>query len=145
MLGTHTWYAPGLSRLRPRLIPTHARGSMRVFEKEGRGFTAYARQPKGRIGMIRGFCPNVGCVKHGVGPERSRRVTRDKVRSRQFHDRSNRSFCHAVQLMYMWRTRGSVHAVGRQKVGEFAREEFARIVAVQGAHDARGRWAPGVE
>eukprot|EP00965_Chrysotila_dentata_P025276 840120-Pleurochrysis_carterae.AAC.1 len=57
MLGTQTWYAPGLSRLRPRLTPTQARGSMRVLEKDGRGFTAYARQPKGRIGMMRGFCP----------------------------------------------------------------------------------------
>eukprot|EP00965_Chrysotila_dentata_P154888 5118322-Pleurochrysis_carterae.AAC.1 len=38
-LGTQTWYAPGLSRLRPRLMPTHARVSMRVFE-EGCGFTA---------------------------------------------------------------------------------------------------------
>eukprot|EP00965_Chrysotila_dentata_P005361 176571-Pleurochrysis_carterae.AAC.1 len=57
MLGTHTWYAPGLSRLRPKFIPIQARGSMRVCEKEERGLTAYARQPKGRIGMTRGFRP----------------------------------------------------------------------------------------
>eukprot|EP00965_Chrysotila_dentata_P255798 6212343-Pleurochrysis_carterae.AAC.1 len=32
MLGTYTLYAPGVVRLRPRLMPTHARGSIRVFE-----------------------------------------------------------------------------------------------------------------
>eukprot|EP00965_Chrysotila_dentata_P249902 6209136-Pleurochrysis_carterae.AAC.1 len=31
MLGTHTLYAPGVVRLRPRFMPTQARGSMRVF------------------------------------------------------------------------------------------------------------------
>eukprot|EP00965_Chrysotila_dentata_P175309 5786991-Pleurochrysis_carterae.AAC.1 len=32
--------------------------------------------------------------------------------------------------MYMRRTSRSVHSVGRQKVGEFARQEFSCIVAV---------------
>eukprot|EP00965_Chrysotila_dentata_P254613 6211939-Pleurochrysis_carterae.AAC.2 len=32
MLGIYTLYAPGVVRLRPRLMPTHARGSIRVFE-----------------------------------------------------------------------------------------------------------------
>eukprot|EP00965_Chrysotila_dentata_P256967 6212735-Pleurochrysis_carterae.AAC.3 len=31
-LGTYTLYAPGRVRLRPRLMPTQARGSIRVFE-----------------------------------------------------------------------------------------------------------------
>eukprot|EP00965_Chrysotila_dentata_P029095 967549-Pleurochrysis_carterae.AAC.1 len=53
-------------------MPTQARGSMRVLEKEGRGFTAYARHPKGRMGMIRGFCPVSASYedtdKRGGGP-----------------------------------------------------------------------------
>eukprot|EP00965_Chrysotila_dentata_P036372 1211378-Pleurochrysis_carterae.AAC.1 len=31
-LGTKTLYAPGVVRLRPRLTPTQARGSMRALE-----------------------------------------------------------------------------------------------------------------
>eukprot|EP00965_Chrysotila_dentata_P124355 4110913-Pleurochrysis_carterae.AAC.1 len=38
-------------------MPTHARGSMRVLLYATRGFTAKARQPKGRIGMMRGLVP----------------------------------------------------------------------------------------
>eukprot|EP00965_Chrysotila_dentata_P106724 3525446-Pleurochrysis_carterae.AAC.1 len=38
-------------------MPTHARGSMRVLAYAMRGLTAKARQPKGRIGMIRGLVP----------------------------------------------------------------------------------------
>eukprot|EP00965_Chrysotila_dentata_P139414 4610015-Pleurochrysis_carterae.AAC.4 len=41
-------------------MPTQALGSMRVFEYDSRGFTANARQPKGKMGMIRGFT----LVKH---------------------------------------------------------------------------------
>eukprot|EP00965_Chrysotila_dentata_P025921 860074-Pleurochrysis_carterae.AAC.1 len=50
-------YAPGEVKLRPRLMPTHARGSMRVLLYATRGFTAKARQPNGRIGMMRGLVP----------------------------------------------------------------------------------------
>eukprot|EP00965_Chrysotila_dentata_P043042 1428966-Pleurochrysis_carterae.AAC.1 len=38
-------------------MPTHARGSTRVFERASRGFPAYARQPKGKIGIILGLLP----------------------------------------------------------------------------------------
>eukprot|EP00965_Chrysotila_dentata_P150036 4955418-Pleurochrysis_carterae.AAC.1 len=38
---------------------------MRVFEYASRGFTANARQPNGRIGMMRGFTP----VRHSTSTE----------------------------------------------------------------------------
>eukprot|EP00965_Chrysotila_dentata_P008950 291118-Pleurochrysis_carterae.AAC.1 len=38
-------------------MPTQARDSMRVLEYAERGFTASARQPKGRMLMTRGFSP----------------------------------------------------------------------------------------
>eukprot|EP00965_Chrysotila_dentata_P226163 6195233-Pleurochrysis_carterae.AAC.3 len=47
--GNHTVYAPGVVELRPRLTPTHALGSMRLFEKACRGLTGYARQPNGGV------------------------------------------------------------------------------------------------
>eukprot|EP00965_Chrysotila_dentata_P216654 6189503-Pleurochrysis_carterae.AAC.2 len=50
-------YAPGDRTLRPRLIPTHARASIVVLEYATRGFTAYARQPKGSMLMMRGLIP----------------------------------------------------------------------------------------
>eukprot|EP00965_Chrysotila_dentata_P106249 3508556-Pleurochrysis_carterae.AAC.1 len=56
-LGTYTLYAPGDVRLRPRLMPTQARGSMRVLEYATRGLTANVRHPKGSMGMMRGFVP----------------------------------------------------------------------------------------
>eukprot|EP00965_Chrysotila_dentata_P260642 6213984-Pleurochrysis_carterae.AAC.3 len=50
-------YAPGERLLLPRLMPTQALDSIRHFEYDGRGFTANARQPNGRILMMRGFSP----------------------------------------------------------------------------------------
>ena len=50
-------YPPGDSTLRQRLIPAHARESIDVFEYWSRGLTAYTRQPKGIIDMIRGLAP----------------------------------------------------------------------------------------
>eukprot|EP00965_Chrysotila_dentata_P159295 5262354-Pleurochrysis_carterae.AAC.1 len=38
-------------------MPTQARVSMRALEYAGPGLTAKARQPKGRILIIRGFSP----------------------------------------------------------------------------------------
>eukprot|EP00965_Chrysotila_dentata_P024945 827158-Pleurochrysis_carterae.AAC.1 len=38
-------------------MPTQARGSTRVLEKAMRGLTAYARHPKGRIGIMLGLLP----------------------------------------------------------------------------------------
>ena len=43
--------------LRPRLTPTHARGSMSVFEYCSRGLTAKARQPNGIMDITRGLSP----------------------------------------------------------------------------------------
>eukprot|EP00965_Chrysotila_dentata_P118217 3907307-Pleurochrysis_carterae.AAC.1 len=51
------WYAPGERRLRPRLTPSQARGSIVVLEYAMRGLTASALQPKGKMGMTLGFCP----------------------------------------------------------------------------------------
>eukprot|EP00965_Chrysotila_dentata_P079614 2625286-Pleurochrysis_carterae.AAC.1 len=56
-LGTQMLYAPGDCTLRPRLTPTHARASIVVLEYATRSFTAYARQPNGRMLMIRGLIP----------------------------------------------------------------------------------------
>eukprot|EP00965_Chrysotila_dentata_P117152 3871582-Pleurochrysis_carterae.AAC.2 len=53
----YTSEAPGVARLRPRFMPTQARGSMRAFEYASRGLTANALHPKGSIGMMRGFTP----------------------------------------------------------------------------------------
>ena len=50
-------YAPGVDKLRPKLTPTHDRGSMSVLEYCSRGFTANARQPKGMMFMTRGLLP----------------------------------------------------------------------------------------
>eukprot|EP00965_Chrysotila_dentata_P218193 6190450-Pleurochrysis_carterae.AAC.3 len=48
-------------------MPTHALGSMRVFEYASRGFTAKARQPEGRMGMIRGFNTPVKHSQEDIG------------------------------------------------------------------------------
>eukprot|EP00965_Chrysotila_dentata_P109021 3601522-Pleurochrysis_carterae.AAC.1 len=53
-------------------MPTHARGSMRVFEYAGRGLTANALHPKGIILMIRGFSPQRSSYDEALesgGPE----------------------------------------------------------------------------
>ena len=52
--GTRILYEPGDNELRPRLIPTHARGSIVVFEYCSRGLTANALHPKGMMPMMRG-------------------------------------------------------------------------------------------
>eukprot|EP00965_Chrysotila_dentata_P138360 4576368-Pleurochrysis_carterae.AAC.1 len=62
----------------------------------------------------------------------------DECYSRELHNGADCPFSDAVELVDVRRTCRRVHPVFGQKVGEFARKEFTRIVAVQGSDDACG-------
>eukprot|EP00965_Chrysotila_dentata_P147444 4867188-Pleurochrysis_carterae.AAC.1 len=55
--GTKTLKAPGECGFLPRLTPTQARGSMRVFDTADLGLTAKALQPNGMMPMTDGLLP----------------------------------------------------------------------------------------
>eukprot|EP00965_Chrysotila_dentata_P125185 4138315-Pleurochrysis_carterae.AAC.3 len=87
-------------------MPTHALGSMRVFEYALRGFTAKARQPNGKMGMMRGFTlwPSVAVqyvygMSHGVGPKGSGSTAGDQIETCELHDAAYCSLGDAIQLV----------------------------------------------
>eukprot|EP00965_Chrysotila_dentata_P167779 5540380-Pleurochrysis_carterae.AAC.1 len=81
-------------------------------------------------------------MSDGVCPERNGRSARDQVGSSEFHDAANGTLRYAVQLVDVRRAGGSVYAFVDQEFGELAGEEFAGIVAVQGAHHSSRRLTP---
>eukprot|EP00965_Chrysotila_dentata_P063831 2115364-Pleurochrysis_carterae.AAC.1 len=80
-------------------MPTHARGSMRVFEKAWRGLTANARHPKGGNGATRRpgrAVQDVYSVGDGVGPVGHGCSACYKVGPRRFHNAADGSFGNSV-------------------------------------------------
>eukprot|EP00965_Chrysotila_dentata_P143221 4732310-Pleurochrysis_carterae.AAC.4 len=119
-------------------MPTHARESMRALEYAERGLTAKARQPNGRMLMMRGLSPDVYVVSHGVVPEGDRRAASGERRAGEFHDGPDGALSDAVQLVDVWRAGGVVRAAVGKVFREFGRQELARVVAVQRANRVPG-------
>eukprot|EP00965_Chrysotila_dentata_P039316 1307054-Pleurochrysis_carterae.AAC.1 len=61
-LGTYTLYAPGEVRLWPRLMPTQARGSMRVFRVCDARFDGKCAASEREYGHDTWFCARQGLI-----------------------------------------------------------------------------------